>query len=236
MTGNQSAHRLRRHRGIGLVEVMIALVVGLLLLISLSYFLLGSRMVSRATDDVSRMQESGRNALELMGRAIRQAGYRTDVSLPFAGTAVTGTNGASGAPDTITVQSDAQPGGEINCSGTGITSGLVTAAFAVDDSTDPPSLTCNGTVIADNIEDMQVTYGIDFDRDGNIESYKTAPTVPEFRQVAAVAVSLLVRGPSAHVAANDSQTYAYNGASVTKTDGYLRQVFNATFTVRNQAW
>ncbi len=38
-------------------------------------------------------------------------------------------------------------------------------------------------------------------------------------------MSLLVRGPTANVATG-SQTFTYNGASVTKTDRHLRQVYS----------
>jgi len=247
MKGGNPAHRLRIEHGAGLIEVMIAMVIGLVLLFALVYFFLGGRLVNRTSDDVSRMQESGRNAVELMGRAIRQAGYRTDddvgldIAFSVSGIAITGTNGAPGLPDTITVQYAAQAGGEADCVGTNVAAGLVTARFAVKNkltvpSADPPVLTCNDIVVVDNIEDVQITYGIDGDRDGNIEFYKTAPTATEFGQVAAVRVSLLVRGPSLNVATNHTQTYLYNGVKVTSTDGYLRQVYDATFTVRNQAW
>ena len=212
--------------------MMIAMTIGLVLLIALAYFFLGSRQLNRTHDDVSRMQESGRYALEILGKAIRQAGYRANVAAPFTGVALAGTDGASGAPDTITVQFDAQEGGEADCSGTNVVSGPVTYAFAVNANRE---LTCNGSVVADNVEDMQITYGIDSDKDGVIESYKDAPTAAEFLTAAAVRVSLLVRGPTANVAEDNSQTYMFNTATVTKTDGFLRQPYTATFTVRNQA-
>ena len=241
MNGVNPGHRLRIARGAGLIEVMVGMVIGLVILIALVYFFIGGRFVNRTTDDVSRMQESGRNAIELMGRAIRQAGYNSDdfvgAEAPFPGTALTGTVGDSGAPDTITVQYASQAGGELDCLGGNIAGGgLVTAVFAVNAGVDPPVLTCNGTAVVDNIEDMQITYGIDVERDGNIEFYKTAPSAAEFNQVAAVRVTLLVRGPSLNIATNRKQTLLYNGANVTKTDGYLRQVYDATFTVRNQAF
>jgi type IV pilus assembly protein PilW len=231
-----STRGVRDERGAGLIELSIGMVLGLLVLAALGYFFAGGRRVDRTADDVSRMQESGRNAIELLGGSIRQAGYRSDPDFPLLGTALTGTDGASGAPDTITVQYDAQTGGEANCIGTNVATGLVTAAFAIDNVSDPPALTCNGTAVVPNIEDMQIEYGIDAGKDGNLEFYKSAPTGAEFGQVAAVRVSLLVRGPSTHVAADNTQSFKFNGADVTKTDGYLREVFNGTFTVRNQAW
>lgn len=221
---------LRKQAGMSLVEVMVAMTIGLIILIALGYFFLGSVRSSRSTDDVSRMQESGRNALELMGRAIRQAGYRTDKEV-FELTSFTG-NPIAGTASTITLQYNAQAGGELNCDGTSET-GLVTAAFEVSGG----ALTCSKTasatgvasgtktVMVDNIESMQIMYGIDTgdtsgNRDGSIDSYTATPS--DFKQVAAVRIMLTVKGPTLNAAVGG--------------DGYLRQTYNSTFTVRNQAW
>jgi len=114
----------------------------------------------------------------------------------------------------------------------------VTNVFAIDTTNN--TLTCtDGTgaapvVVMDNIENMQITYGIDSNADGAIEAYQTAAGVDP-TEVTAVRVSLLVKGPIEMVAADKTQTYTYNGKSATKTDGFLRQVYTSTFTVRNQA-
>lgn len=227
-----------RQRGMGIIELMVALLIGLVMSVALAWFYLGSRALTRTADDVSRLQESGRGALELIGMAVRQAGYRNNINAAFGAVPLTGADGASGAPDTLTVRFDAQEGGgELDCTGATIATGaIVTYAFAVDRSTNPPGLTCNGTRIVDNVEDMQITYGIDSDRDGVIESYKAQPTPAEFYTVSAVRIALLLRGPSSMVAANKLQTLTYNGTAVQYTDGYLRQAYNGTFTVRPQAY
>ena len=216
MNSRSNHARFGRQCGMGLIELMIGMTIGLIILAALGYFFLGSQQANRTHNDISRMQESGRQALEILGTAIRQAGYRADADVAFAGTALTG---ADGATDGITVQFDGQEGGEADCSGANVAAGsLVTYAFAVNGSRE---LTCNGSVVADNIENMQIEYGIDANKDGVIESYKAAPTAAEFPQVAAVRVNLGVRGPTANAA--------------TGGDGFLRQTYASTFTVRNQA-
>ncbi len=249
---NFKTHKIALHKqtGMSLVEVMVAMTIGLIILIALGYFFVSSSRINRTTDDVSRMQESGRNALELMGKAIRQAGYRRDVDEKFGGSAgalvMEGTNGSGTAADSITVRYNAQEDGDVDCTGTIVPAGtdespnMVTATFAISGG----ALTCNnGTstvTLVDNIEDMQISYGIDAARDGAIdkigsETYINSPTATQFGQVAAVQVSLLTKGPSKNVTTN-SQTLSYNGADITKSDGHLYQVYSATFTVRNQAW
>ncbi|MDD5472052.1 MAG: PilW family protein [Sideroxydans sp.] len=226
MKNSMFVGRRSRQTGLSLVELMVSVVIALVLMIALMQLLLGTMQTDRATSDVSRMQESGRNALELMGRAIRQAGARSDANVAFTGVAVTGTDGAGTATDSVTLQYEAQEGGETDCAGAAVVAGtLMTYAFAVN--TADATLRCNGITMVDNIEDLQLTYGLDADKNGVIESYVTAPTATQFGQVAAVQVALTVRGPSANIAVPAS------GASA--PDNFLRQVFNATFTVRNQA-
>jgi type IV pilus assembly protein PilW len=277
-------------RGMGLVELMISMVIGLILLGTLTYFYLGSRQIGRTHDDLSRMEESGRNAMEIIGKAVRQAGFRLDVKRALyvnpannigamvgtdGGGVAFGATGAAAAPsDTLTIRHDPSwvahatnpiKGREANCAG-----GVIVSNNDVDTTTGviPPNtavveyvfsidaargLLCGtaaagatGGVVVDNIERMQITYGLR-DATGAVTIYLPAAsaaaadpatsvaTTAQWGTVAAVRVSLLVRGPSNAITANNSQTYTYNGETVTSTDGFLRQVYTSTFTVRNQA-
>jgi len=66
---------LLAQRGLSLVELMVAMTIGLLLTAGIGYFYLGSSQTFRAVDDLSRIQESYRYALDFVGTDIRQAGY-----------------------------------------------------------------------------------------------------------------------------------------------------------------
>ncbi|CUI03476.1 PilW family protein [Massilia antarctica] len=68
-----------RQQGIGLVEVLVAMTVGLVLLGGVGYMFVGSKQMNTAQTDVVRLQESTRNALDVLGTALRQAGYRLNV-------------------------------------------------------------------------------------------------------------------------------------------------------------
>lgn len=63
-----------RQQGLTLVELMIALALGLLLMLGVMNVYLGNRQVYRATESVNRIQDSARVAAELMTREIREAG------------------------------------------------------------------------------------------------------------------------------------------------------------------
>ena len=65
----------RGQAGFGLVELMIAMTLGLVLLGGIGYVFIGSRGAFRTTDNLSRIQENARYALDVMSRDIRMAGY-----------------------------------------------------------------------------------------------------------------------------------------------------------------
>ena len=65
----------RVQSGFGLVELMVAMTIGLVLLGGIGYVFIGSRGAFRTTDNLSRMQENARYALDMMSRDIRMAGY-----------------------------------------------------------------------------------------------------------------------------------------------------------------
>jgi type IV pilus assembly protein PilW len=230
-------------KGVGLLELMIGVALGLIILSVLLKVIYMSSVSSAASNNLNQMQESGNSALDFMGYAIRQAGTRSNPNynvygLNYADT-ISGTNGNGLSSDTLTVKYEAVSGGELNCGGTLVGVGnLITYTFSVNTNT--RQLLCNdGTttaLVAENIENLQVQYGLDSNKDGVIDAfYIDAPTAAQFNEVAVISVSVVVRGGLANTATNNSQTILLNGGSQTRTDGFLRQVFSSTFTVRNRA-
>lgn len=61
-------------RGVTLVELMIAMMLGLLVVGSASAIFISNRQTYRATEGLARVQENGRMAFELMSRDLRDAG------------------------------------------------------------------------------------------------------------------------------------------------------------------
>ena len=78
-----SAHRAVR--GLGLVEIMVALVLGLLVVAAAGTAFVATRQTSTTTDSMSRMQESVRTASEMLAREIRASrGNPCDSQAPMA--------------------------------------------------------------------------------------------------------------------------------------------------------
>ncbi|ACV35532.1 Tfp pilus assembly protein PilW-like protein [Candidatus Accumulibacter phosphatis] len=83
-----------RQRGLTLVEVMVAMTIGIILLLALGTLFANSTRVFKVNDDFARMQENGTYALNAIGSDLRQAGFyghiaSFDVKMPVA-IAVTG--------------------------------------------------------------------------------------------------------------------------------------------------
>lgn len=62
--------------GVSLVEIMVAMVLGLLLLGGIIQVFLGNQTIARTQQALSEVQENGRYALEVIARDLRHAGFR----------------------------------------------------------------------------------------------------------------------------------------------------------------
>lgn len=118
---------VHRQRGLSLVELMVAITIGIILLAGVLQIYLSSKQSYRVQEATSRLQENGRFAIELLGRDIRDAGnfgcrartVATDNTVTpgpgeiiiidhvnggsIAAQAVTGTERGGNVPDSIAV-------------------------------------------------------------------------------------------------------------------------------------
>ena len=63
-------------KGFTLVEILIAMMIGLFLLAGVLQIFINSKQSYRMQEALARLQESGRFALDFLDRDIRMAGYR----------------------------------------------------------------------------------------------------------------------------------------------------------------
>lgn len=66
---------MRRQRGLTMVELMVAITVGLLVLLFAGAMLISANRGHAALEDAARLDDSGRYALETIARAVRQTAY-----------------------------------------------------------------------------------------------------------------------------------------------------------------
>lgn len=230
--------------GISLVEMMVALAIGMLLTVSISYIFSGSLQIFRVQGENARIQESGRYLMDTLGRQIVQAGYAaissdySDTKLAFSGTPIHGEDGVvairtaerKNGSDYLAVSFDAS----VDCQGNATAGGTAQNEFYLNGN---EQLVCasgggSGEVLADNVENFQVLYGVDADGDYSVERYVAQPG--DWSQVRTVRVCVVLRAASRGTSTGAQQYQDCSGVTQTATDTRLRRILSATFQLRNR--
>ncbi len=261
----------RDQTGFSLVELMIAITLGMIVLLAIGSIYIGSQQTYRVQADNARLQEAGRYALEILGRSIRQAGANAEMNFNKTATtlqcnvpgicdAIGGINGVT--TDTLTVQFYAGSE-EFNtssslwiardCAGGQAAIGtVVTNTFDITAT----NLRCTGSVagvqpLIENVEDLQVVYGIDdTDVSGNpnyrsADLYVAAPTAAQLPSVVTARVCVQIRSANNGLTTSPQRYLNCAGALGVDTsatgfttaaagDLRLHRSFVATYNLRNR--
>jgi len=132
-----NAMNARRLQGFSLIELMVAMTIGIILTMLIGQIFINSRQIFASTDSLSRLQENARYALTVLTREIRLSTYKADPREPrydiggVANTGAFGTNAtfggtdggssgtpASGLPDTFWVRFQGSGNGTGTADGT----------------------------------------------------------------------------------------------------------------------
>lgn len=255
---------INKQQGLSLIELMIAVVLGLMILSSLGYILVGSHGTYRSHSASAHVMDTGRNAMNFIAYNIRVAGraeitpLATDkrTEMPAGSVPITGTDGVGdGDPDTLVVnyQLSTLNGGSIeDCNGNGAAiaksnilaaNGSTLGQYGTVQNTinlNGTDLRCtgNGAVtpqpVAEGIEDLQFLYGVDTSGNDAVDSWLTASNVSNWSQVVAVQVCMMVRSIEDGVLDAAQTLTNCLGKSVTANDRRLRRVFTSVFVMRNR--
>lgn len=240
----------RTQQGFTLVELMVGMTIGLVLLLVIGSVFVSSRQVFREQEDNARVQESGRFALEIIGRSIKQAGHVempfSGLKIEFIGTAISGTNGGTGVADTLTIQHEGAVG-DSDCEGTGVTVAgrIIQNHFNIDaanaelqcsgqisDTPIAPGAPPSGQVLLSNVEDLQVLYGVDVNGDQSVDQYIASPA--DWNDVVTARVCVLIRSEKTNVVSAGNYLDCSGISTAIPSDRRLRRAFTATFNLRNR--
>lgn len=255
-------------RGLSLIETMVGITVGLLTVLAAVGTLMVTRQGSTTVTESYRLASAGNTTMRLIATTIRQAGA-TELVQPATGDYVTfgdlenrgiggnqlvsGTEGASGAPDTLVVRYQHRNNAvtrdclgnspsslperidntfsvdtvELRCVGRAGSSGATIGGGAqalVGDNANP------NTQIA--VEDFQVWYWvINAAGEQRRVTATDVPTNGDWPAVDAVEVCLQLRGTSASYPAANFTNCAGNSVA---NGGRLHQVFTGVYKLRNR--
>jgi type IV pilus assembly protein PilW len=200
----QSRDTVRRgQRGFTIIELMIALLIGLFLLGGLLTIVQNNRRVFGDQNQMAQLQDNERLALTMMTDVIQMAGYFPDPTSNSAqstmlattattpamvvGQAMTGQYNATAQGDTITVRyTTSGSDGILSCTGTStpaVNFTYINTFSVVVNASGVGQLICtreNGTQypLVSGVANLSVLYGVNTTGSGNnVDTYMTAATV-----------------------------------------------------------
>lgn len=196
-----SPSSVRRAPGFSLIELMVAITIGLFVSIALGAIFLNAKSTFLAQDGLASLHDNERLAMSLLTTEVQLAGYFPDpavntstTDLPAdataqsygqfaAGQGVAGVSVGSGSSDIFAVRfSSASGDGLMNCQGGTNSTGanlVMTSIFSISANNE---LQCsvNGAApvsLVSNVRMLSVLYATDTSGSGNVDKYLTASAV-----------------------------------------------------------
>ena len=205
----------QRQRGFTMIELMVALLIGLFLMGGLMTLLQNNRKAFSSQSVLAQLQDSERLAMTMMTGIIQQSGYFPDptinspsTALPASGSFAAGQGLTGTTADTISARYATATGdGILNCSGTSNTSGANATyvnKFRIVVTGGVSQLVCTDQTNTDyplvsGVTALAVLYGVNTSASGtNVDTYMTAAQVTAataWNNVASVRVTLTFTNP-----------------------------------------
>jgi len=233
---------IKKQQGMTLIEMMIAMGLGVFLLAGVMGIFTSSKQSYRMLENLSRMQENGRFALDFMSRDIRQAGLRElcferEIDSPIAGTNNDGAINGVNVSDSITVSvsekdcplslASSLPLKTILYTVTNRQSSTTPVLYkrVIEDKNEDGDTDDTGENVSneliEGIDNLQILYGEDFDNDNVPDYYLEAGSAGlTMDNVVSVRITLSAR--------TEDNNLTDTG------DGYLRRNFSTTIALRNK--
>lgn len=239
----------RKEQGFSLVELMVAMVVGLLLLAGVLQILLGNRESFEAQRALADVQEQGRLASFFMENVVAHAGHRVNLVAPgrfvfpaetvdgFAlggGAVVAAENNDANGNDAVHVrfQSD---GNFTNCDGSQVDD-IGDFSLAVSDDGE---LTCNAEPLTeeDSVARFNIRYGLDTDDDDAVDAYvDELNNADTQQQVRSLRLQLLLRSRENVLPQGLARPFDFADGTTFTTPGNDRRAYefiDQTIALRN---
>ncbi|QLI80762.1 PilW family protein [Chitinibacter fontanus] len=252
-----------RQTGFTLVELMVGLTLALLLTLGIANIYVQTRQTFRSQTALSRMTEDGKYAMASLQRMMFQAGFqntssmKSNMSTAFpAGYGMAAGTVIKGNDTSVDIRFLGDPDGNIITCAQDSTGNsdypLLTTnqQYAYRLSVENSQLKCgrldntgstvsNQQVLADNIVDFNLVYGVDSDNDRLTDTYTDAPT--NWANVYSVRACMVVRSRDDKISVSSTGKSYLNCSfpdhaqqSVSNSDGHLYRTFSTTLYLRNK--
>jgi len=207
----------KSQKGMSLVELMVALVLGLFISAALISLFINSKQNYRINENMARLQENARFAVSFLSRDIRMADYRACVTADRLANAIAGQNDSGlNSSDTVTVLWQSN--------GCDAANAIQTLVYSIQTGTNGnPALfrSINGAdqELVEGIENLQILFGQDTDNDQVPNYYVDAATITDMEQAVSVRFTLVARTLETNIASGG---------------GRITRDFTSTVTLRNR--
>src|SRR5690554_1702611 len=224
-----------QQRGFTLVELMVAMVIGLILILAALQLLLTNQRTFALQQALAELHEDGQMITRYMTADIRQAG-RGD-AIAGAIPPVVLENSSNGTNDTLSIHY----WGRSTCAGEGFTEDTEiqnTYSVSGDVLQCRSELDGNTVDLISGVESFQVLYGIDDDDNGSlgVTRFVTATDLNADSVVVAIRFALLLATDTFRQVGEANQTHWVLDQASNSNDNNLRRVYSATVQLRNYNW
>jgi len=248
-----------RQRGLSLIELMVAMVIGCFLILGVTQIFISNQKSYLFQQGQVGNQENGRFALGLLAQELSKAGYRSNILKPLAiNTTLNGCNFANEnvpvlavSETTLCIQYQASNRADVTCQGTALSDSsknaiatpygqqnpVITEKIAFDSAA--KAITCttgsNTVPLVTGVKDLRFEYGAGDVNERNIKTYGVSPA----GTVRMVRYSVLMQSPGTSSlldtadispALKEWNTRYSTTYSDTKS---IYQIVQGTFMVRN---
>ena len=208
--------RYVKQGGVGLVELMVALVLSLFLLAGLFTVFFSTRQSYDTQQELSRLQDNQRLAATMLSQTVQQAGYfpnpttftraealPSNTTFTKAGQMVLGGNATSKWPGALTIRFVGPAAGSdmLNCLGQAA-NGMTINTYRIDTANN--ELECDPNTgghfqpFVNDVSNMVVLFGVDTNANGSADRYMDAATVTAnnaWANVKSVSIRLVFNNP-----------------------------------------
>ncbi|KMN82532.1 type IV pilus assembly protein PilW [Chromobacterium alkanivorans] len=246
------AMRSRHERGMTLIELMVALTLGLMVVLVVGQVFYSNKTVFRSQAAQAEVQEKGRFAIRWVSEQVRQAGYVDTtklanglaVNFPASGTTFTSAGTVLlEASGTLNYRFYGNGDNQIiDCQGSPVASASTAYNFSIA-RTASDVMTCTSagstSTVLSGVKQLVLSYGVDSSTtpDNIPESYVAAASVTDWTKVHVVRVCILVESDTQYTAPSgysvtDCNGSAYPAAGVSN-NGKLARTFRTSIFLRN---
>lgn len=237
----------RKQRGLSLIELMIAMLIGLFLMLGVTQIFINNQKTYLFQQGQAGNQENGRFSLAVLSQELNKAGYRSKPTTLFpAGTGQNctfpeGTSVIAVSATSLCIRYQAANKSDVNCQGAALASGdqdtilipyrqlnpIVVEKIWFDSATNSISCTTGTTTqqLVTGVTALNFEYGVGALANKEVTTYSTTPT----DTIGAVRYSVLMQSPGT-ASLRDSTT------ATSKALSEWNSRFNASLPESNQIY